>query len=215
MRKTGLIVFSIGAVYMIGMGVFAGWGGINTALRNLTIEQFDSTIWSRNGILFIAWGASVPAGSLLACIGILIFSRTKAVIVWIFGTGIAAIIYVVARMLPSSHYPSIYGLGGTLILIFFLAILILWAKKQEPLENSAKTAGYFQLASYVFFLTTAWYLCKTLGTPYMKALEKDPLESPVEVIVFVVLGWFFLFLSHYKSMMVEKRYAIGKTEINL
>ena len=189
---------------MIGMGVFAGWGGINTALRNLTIEQFDSTIWSRDGILFIAWGTSVPAGSLLACIGILLFTRTKKIIVWLFGTGIAVIIYVVARMLPSGHSPSIYGMGGTLILLFFLAILILWSKKQETLEDSAKTAGYFQLVSYVFFLTTAWYLCKTLGTPYMKALEKDPVESPVEVIIFVVLGWFFLLLSHYKSSIAVK-----------
>ena len=204
MRKTGLIVFLIGAAYVIGMGVFAGWGGINSALRNLTIEQFNNTIWSRDGILFIAWGASVPVGSLLACVGILLFSRTKASVVWLFGAGIAVIIYVVARMLPTDHYHSLYGIGGTLILIFFIAILIVWAKKQETLEASAKIVGYFQLVSYVFFVTTAWYLCKTHGTPYMKALEKDPVGSPVEVIIFVVLGWFFLFLSHYKSIGNKK-----------
>lgn len=205
MKKIGLIVFLIGAAYMIGMGVFASWCGINTALKNLTIEQFNSTIWSRDGILFIAWGASVPVGSLLACIGILLFSRTKASVVWLFGIGIAVLIYVVAIMLPGDHYPPLYGIGGALILIFFLAILILWAKKQETLKDSAKTAGYFQLVSYVFFMTTAWYLCKTHGTPYMKALEKDPVESPVEVIIFIVLAWFFLFLSHYKSISSKKR----------
>ena len=199
MRKIGLIVFLIGTAYMIGMGVFAGWFSINSALRNLTIEQFENTIWTRDGILFIAWAASVPVGALLACIGILIYCRTKAAIVWLFGIGIAVITYVVARMLPSGHDPSLYGMGGSLIVILFLCILVFWAKKQKTLKGPAKIAGYFQLTSYVFFLITAWYLCKVLGTPYMKALAEDPVESPVEIIIFVVLGWFFLFLGHYKA----------------
>jgi len=169
---------------MIGMGIVAGWLSINSALRYLPIEQFDNTIWNRDGILFIAWAASVPLGSLLACIGVLIYCRTKAAIVWSFGIGIAVITYVVARMLPSEHYSFLYGVGGSLIVIMFLGILFFWAKKQEMLEGPAKIAGYFQLTSYVFFMSTAWYLCKALGTPYMKALEKDPVVSPVEVIVF-------------------------------
>jgi len=63
----------------------------------------------------------------------------------------------------------------------------------------ARTAADFQLTSYVFFLITAWYLCKALGTPFMKVFEGEPPESPVSIIVYLVLGWLFLFLSHYKS----------------
>ena len=203
LKKVGISLFIAGAIYMVGMGVIVGWSSINLELRELTVEQFNNTIWTRDGLLFIAWGASVPLGSLLAIIGVLIYVRAKSSVICLFGFGITVITYIVARELPNEHYPALYGSGGTLILIFFLAILIFWVKRQKILKESAKVAGYFQLASYTFFLTTAWYLCKTHGTPYMKALEKDPIVSPVEVIIFFVLGWFFLFLSHYKSISNE------------
>jgi len=92
-----------------------------------------------------------------------------------------------------------------LVLAFFLGILWFWAKKRTILEGPAKTAADFQLTSYVFFLITAWFLCKALGTPYMKALEGEPLESPVSIIVYLVLGWLFLFLSHWKSAQAIRK----------
>jgi len=33
----------------------------------------------------------------------------------------------------------------------------------------------------------------------MKAFEGDPPSTPIHVMIFLVLGWLFLFLNHYKS----------------
>ena len=93
----------------------------------------------------------------------------------------------------------------TRILVFFLAILWFWAKKWATLEGPVRTASDFQLVGYVFFLIAMWYLCGALARPYQAALAGQPLRSPLSIIVYLVLGWLFLFLSHYKSaQMIQK-----------
>lgn len=48
-KKTGLIIFLIAAVYMIGMAFVAGWGWVEPALRNLSPAQYSETIWTFDG----------------------------------------------------------------------------------------------------------------------------------------------------------------------
>jgi len=184
---------------MIGMAFVAGWGWVEPALRNLSPAQYSETIWTFDGALFLLWAISVPLGSILAGVGILLYVQAKGARIWLFGIGVFLILIIVERLLPSGHFPPLFGVGGGLILAFFLAILWFWAKKRTILKGPARTAADFQLTSYVFFLITAWYLCKALGTPFMKVFEGEPPESPVSIIAYLVLGWLFLFLSHYKS----------------
>lgn len=198
-QKVGLILFWIGAVYMVGMAFIAGWVWIESALRNLSSAQYSETIWTFDGALFLLWALSIPLGSILTGVGILLYVQAKGTHIWLIGTGVFLILIIVERLLPTGHYPPLFGVGGGLILAFFLATLWYWAKKRTILEGPARMAADFQLVSYVFFLITAWFLCKALGTPYMKALEGEPLESPVSIIVYFMLGWLFLFLSHYKT----------------
>jgi len=198
-KNTGLIIFCIGAVYMVGIAFIVGWGWIRPALRDLSFAQYSETIWAFDGALFLLWAFSVPLGSILTGVGILLYVGAKVARIWLFGIGVFLILIIVERLLPSGHFPPLFGVGGGLILALFLAILWFWAKKRTILEGPAKMAADFQLTSYVFFLITAWFLCKDLGTPHMKALEGFQLESPISIIVYFVLGWLFLFLSHYKS----------------
>jgi hypothetical protein len=44
-----------------------------------------------------------------------------------------------------------------------------------------------------------WYLCGELGGRFFMAFANDSSDSPVNVIVFLALGWIFLFFSHYKE----------------
>ncbi len=197
-QKAGLIIFLIGAAYMVVMGFVAGWL-ITPALRNLSLAQYSETIWSWDGALFWIWALSIPLGSILVVVGILLYVRAKSSLIWLFGIGVFLILGIAQRLLPSTHFPPAFGIGGGLILGFFLAILWFWAKKYKTLEGPAKTAAYFQLVGYAFFLIAMWFLCQTLGLPFLKVFEDEPLSSPISIIVYLVLGWLFLFLSHYKS----------------
>jgi hypothetical protein len=66
-------------------------------------------------------------------------------------------------------------------------------------EGAAKTAADFQLVGYVFLLIAMWFLCGILSIPFMKSLSDLPPSSPVAIMVYLVLAWLFLFLSHWKS----------------
>ncbi len=197
-KKSGLIIFLIAALYMIIMGWLASWS-VTATLRDLTLSEVGQTIWAFDGVLFWIWALSVPLGAILAGVGILLYVEEKKSRVLLFGMGIFLTTLVIQFLPNQNHYPLIFGVGGGLILASFLAILWFWAKKRTILEGPAKTAADFQLVSYVFFLTAMWYLCGRLGGLFFKAFEGESTSSPLSIILFLVLGWLFLLLSHYKE----------------
>ena len=67
------------------------------------------------------------------------------------------------------------------------------------LKGSSTTAADLKLVGYVFMLIGAWFVCGIAGQPFLKAFEGQAPTSPIHVMIFLVLGWLFFFLSHYKS----------------
>jgi len=202
-NKTGMILYWIAVVLIIGVGLGGSWV-VRPIYRNMTLEQANQTIWGLTSPLFGLWASSVPIGSMLAGIGVLLYVRSKRKNIWLFGLGAFALFIVDTlikfRIVPMpAHFSLLFGIAGGLILAFFLGILWFWAKVRSRLEGSARTAADLQLVGYVFLAIAMWYLCGELARPYQKALLELPLQSPVFVIVYLVLGWLFLFLSHYKS----------------
>jgi len=208
-RRAGLVVFWIGAVYMIAMGLVGSFWA-RGAYRYLSLEEVHQTIWAVSSPLFGMWASAVPIGGILAGVGMLLYIRSKGPRIWLFGIGVFVVLLIDIlsrwRILPTpGHFPPVFGVGGGLIVAFFLAILWFWAKKRAGLEGPAKTAADCQLVSYVFFLMAMWYLCGDLAWPFQKALADLPPRSPVSTIAYLVLGWLFLFLSHYKSAQATQK----------
>ena len=208
-KQIGLIVFVIGALYMIGMGSVATWWVHNT-YSNLSPAQISETVWASGSPLFISWSLSVPVGSILAAIGIALYAQIKRSRRWSFiiGAILVSLFLYFWKTFNLQIYPPMFGLLGGLITVFFLAILWYWAKKRPMLEEPAKRASDFQLASYVFFLHAAWGVCGLLAVPYFlfrpdKMLPSFPLPNAISmgalVIIGLALGWLFAFLSQYKS----------------
>ena len=152
--------------------------------------------WMLNGFL----------GPILAGVGILLYVQAKGTYIWLFGMGLFLIIVIDQIFVPSGYYRPIYGIGGGLIVALFLAILWVWAKRYQTLDGSARIASYFQLVSYVFFFISAWLTCGRTGERYYEALKDIPHKSPASLMAYLVLGWLFLFISHYKSAQT-KRYT--------
>jgi hypothetical protein len=136
---------------------------------------------------------------LVAGIGILLYSGAKGSTVWKYGIGIALAVFIGMASGALGHIPPLFGIGGTLILLFFMGILWLWAKERMALKDSSATAADLKLAGYVFMLIAAWFICGITSQPFMKVFEGEAPGSPIHIMIFLVLGWLFLFLSHYKS----------------
>jgi len=198
-QKVGLGLFWIAVIYAILWGAIVGWV-LAPAFRNLTMVELNQTMWAFMGPWHLLWSFGVPLGALVAGIGILLYSGAKGSTVWKFGIGILLALIIAAGVLPTlGHFPPLFGIGGTLILLSFIGILWLWAKERMALKGSSTTAADLKLVGYVFMLIAAWFVCAIASEPYMKALQGLALGSPIHVMILLVLGWLFLFLGHYKS----------------
>jgi len=207
--KTGLIIFLIGAVYMIGMGSVATWW-VHNAYGDLSPARISETIWASGSALFILWSLSIPVGSILTAIGIILYAQIKGARMWLFiiGAILVSLWLYSWKKFNIQLNPPMFGVLGGLITVFFLVILWYWAKNRPMLEGPAKTASDFQLISYVFFLHAAWGVCGLLDVPYFlfrpdKTLPSFPLPNAHSmgglVIIGLALGWLFAFLSQIKQ----------------
>ena len=197
-QRVGMALFYVAVVWAIAWGVI---GSIfaSTAYRHLTMDELNQTMWAVTGPWFMMWAiAGVPLGSLVALVGVLLHSGAKGSTVWKYGIGAFLALAFSMSIGLIGHYTPVFGVGGTLILLFFFGILSLWKKERMALKDSTAAAD-LRLAGYVSFLIAAWFTCGIAGFPFAKAFEGEPPGTPLHIMVLFVLGWLLMFLSHYKA----------------
>ena len=81
-------------------------------------------------------------------------------------------------------------------------------KKRPELDELAKTAGDYRIVGYFFFIVATWNLCGIFGLaafalkPEMMiehGLRPNAITMTSHVIIELLLGWLFVFLSMYKE----------------
>jgi len=80
-----------------------------------------------------------------------------------------------------------------------------WMKKYAMLDMQEKIAGSFKLIGYLFWINASWFLCGETGKMHLKVFEGSSIPTPIEIMVFLVLGWFFVLVGDYKEMQSKKR----------
>jgi hypothetical protein len=198
-QKVGLTVFWIAVIWVFLWGVLASFF-VESAFHNKTMDEVNQTMWATTGPWYLIWAFGVPLGALIAGIGALLYAGAKGSTVWKCGIGIFLGIIIGIAAGSLGHVPLLFGLGGTLILLFFVGILKLWAKERMALKGASATAADLKLVGYVFMLIAAWFICGIASLPFLKAFEGDAPSTPIHVMIFLVLGWLFLFLGHRKSL---------------
>ena len=128
----------------------------------------------------------------------MLYSDVKGSMVWKFGAGIFITLFIAMYSSALGHIPALLGIGGSLILLLFFGILWLWGKERKTLKGVPATAADLRLIGYLFLVMGAWFVCGALGQHFMKVFEEVPMSTPLHIMIFFVLGWLFLFLSHYK-----------------
>ena len=198
-QKVGLVLFWIAVVWAIAWGAIGSMSA-TAAYHGHTMEELKETSWAPGGPLMMLWGLfGVPLGALVAGIGLWLHAGTKCSTIVINTIGIAVAVFIGMSFISLGHFPPLFGIGGTLILLLFLGSTYLWAKERAVLEGSAAAAADLKLVGYIFLVITAWFTCGSLALPSLTAFEDVEPTSPIHIMIFFVLGWLFLFLSHYQS----------------
>lgn len=201
-KSLALTLFWVGFVLAVA---FAGIGTrfLMPNLRTLTPEQLNQTIWADGGPLFIFWGMAVPLGSIFAGIGAFTYVKTKAAFPWLTGFGVFGAVIAMVMVWNRVYDATLFGIGGSIILLSFFAVVWIWIKKYAERELPEKVAGSFKLVGYLFWINTSWFLCGETARMHLKVYENSHLPSPIEIMVFLVLGWIFVLIGDYKEMRLK------------
>jgi len=182
---------------------FASFGTLSLmkVLNTHTIEEVARTAWNLDGVLFRAWAFAVPLGSLMAVVGALAHVKAGRSLVWTLAVGFPVILVPTIMVFSSRYFPGgFYGVGGSLILLFFFSLVWLWMKGYGGRDRPERVAGSFKLIGYLFWINASWYLCGDTAKLHLKAFQGSSVPSPTETMVFLVLGWFFVTFGEYMSV---------------
>ena len=202
-NRVGLVLFWIGLLIAVAFAGIGTWSLMHN-LRTLTMEENNATIWANGGPLWISWALAVTVGSLLAGIGAFVYVKTKAAFSWLTAIGVLGAVIVMVMVWTRVYNSTLFGIGGTIILVSFFAIVWVWMKKYAALDMQEKIAGSFKLIGYIFWINASWFLCGETAPMHLKAFEGRSPPVPIEIMVFLVLGWLFVLIGDYKEMRLKK-----------
>jgi hypothetical protein len=200
-QKIGWVVYTIGALYMIGLGWLYSWWMVPAA------NQSGSEALA--GLLGFVWALSVPLGAFIVAIGAALIAQVER---RTFGLLILVVILFTFWRIAgtTSHMvPALFGIGGGLITLFFLGSALLWAQTRPTLLESGKTGSDLRMLGYVFFVVAAWDLCGIFSVsnfvlrPELAEKYAVPIGSTINaasgVLILLVLGWGFTYFGQLKS----------------
>jgi hypothetical protein len=201
-QKFGLALFMIGLLIAVA---FAGVIGrsLYHNLRTLTSEELSATIWAEGGPLFILWALSVSLGSIVAGVGAFIYVKTKPIFPWLTSIGVFGAVVAMVMVWSRVYDSTLFGIGGIIILVSFFAIVWVWMKKYAGLDIQEKIAGSYKLIGYIFWINASWFLCGETAKLHLKAFAGSSVPSPIEIMVFLVLGWIFVLIGDYQEIRVK------------
>ena len=153
--------------------------------------------------MFILWALSVTIGSIMAGVGAFIYVKTKPIFPWFSSIGVFVAVIVMVMVWSRVYDSTLFGIGGIIILVSFFAIVWVWMKKYAGLDIQKRIAGSYKLIGYIFWVNASWFLCGETGKLHLKAFEGSSVPSPIEIMVFLVLGWTFVLIGDYKEMRLD------------
>ena len=158
--------------------------------------------------MFILWALSVTLGSIVAGVGAFVYVKTRPVFPWLTAIGVFAAVALMVMVWTRVYIPMLFGIGGGLILLSFFAIVWIWMKKYAGRKMEEKIAGSYKLVGYIFWINASWFMCGETAKLHLKAFEGGTVPSPIEIMTFLVLGWFFVLVGDF----VEMRVTAGEKE---
>jgi hypothetical protein len=211
-QKIGWVIFTIGVVYMLGLGWLRSWWVVPAA------NQFGSAAYSN--LLGFFWAWSVPLGAFIVAIGAALVARVERRVLWLLV--LLLVFFSAWRIAGTSSriIPALFGLGGGLITLFFIGSTWEWAKTRPTLSGAGRTGSDLRMIGFIFFVVAAWDLCGIFGIsnfvlrPELAARFSVPIGSTINaahsVQILLVLGWGF----NYIGQRISRRAQAANPEVN-
>jgi hypothetical protein len=214
-QKTGTTLIVTGlcllAFYLVVRLIFIQ--DINAGLAQAQIRNLGDAVRTPVFgylITYIIWSYSFKLGMLLVLIGGALRAGMELRGVWLFIAGGA--VYLILCYIPIGYHPLFFGIQGTITLVLFLLIIRYWMKARPDLEGPAKLTNDLRIIGYYFFIVATWNLCGIFGIAayalkpeimIKHGLQANAVTLASHVMIELLLGWLFIFLSMYKERYGE------------
>jgi hypothetical protein len=204
-KKIGWVVFTIGGLYMFGLGWLYSWWVVPAA------NQFGSAAYA--GLLGFLWALSVPLGAFIVALGAALIARVERRIFWLLI--LLLVLFTAWQIVGTTRQmvPALFGVGGGLITLFFVGSTWQWARNRPTLTRAGKTGSDLRMVGFIFFVVAAWNLCGIFGManyvlrPELADKFSVPIDSTINaastVMVLLVLGWGFTYFGQLTSRQAE------------
>lgn len=202
-QKIGLLVFWIGALYMLAVGFLLSWWYVPA------IKEVGFNNLSFPGVLSFFWSVSAPLGAVLVALGASLYAQIEPRRLWLLVAGSVIVFTLPVVFAPGEPIPALFGIDGGLIMMFFLGLCWNWAKSRAALSEPEKSASDLQMVGYIFFLMAAWWLCGLLGAPTFTLrpalMEQFGTQSGAAALgslisILLMLGWAFTFFGQRMAL---------------
>ena len=106
-------------------------------------------------------------------------------------------------------YPTLYGIGGGIILASFIVAIWSLSKLRLTAKGIEKNILDFRAVAYIFLLITAWGMCGLLGVPSFGLTPEKLIAQNNQIMMYTmgakilicfVLGWISLGISQFLEM---------------
>ncbi|MBI4763172.1 MAG: hypothetical protein HY787_01020 [Deltaproteobacteria bacterium] len=172
-----------------------------------SLEAASQAIPAWKIVRYLVWAYSFKIGVFLVGIGVLLRTSIPTGRFRLLVGG--GIVYLLLAYIPvPGPYPLFFGLGGSLITVLLVFILMRWASERGDLKAFDKTSADYRLIGYFFFAMATYNLCPLMGVKAFGlypekmirfGLQTEAVSFASRIMIELVLGWFFIFLSHRKS----------------
>lgn len=210
-KKLSLFLIALGFLFLIN-AIFGRYLVLPGYLEGLkhgtgTLEGASQTVSAWKIIRYLLWAYSFKLGIYFIILGAAFRTPMAAGRRWLIA--VVGFLYIGFAYMPLPSPDSIiFGIAGGLMSLFIIYTLFRWANQREHLSDHLKTASDYRMAGYFFFAMATYTLCPFMGVKTFAlspekmiqfGLQQEAASFAFHILIELVLGWFFIALSHRSS----------------
>ncbi len=218
MRKTtSNILLVIGVLFIINalFGRYLVLPGYLASLENGSGANgaIASNVETWQIIRYLLWAYSFKLGIFFITIGAFLKTRISKKLLALFILGGLVYIGLAYVTIPGPFY-ILFGIGGGIMTVLIIILIQrLAAERENPVINT-ETAVDFKIIGYFFFAMATYNLCPLLGVKCFALEPEKMIEYGLQsqaasfashVLIELVLGWIFVFLSHFPQLVIAAK----------
>ena len=93
-QKAGIAIFLFGVLWSMVWGIGVSVSSA-AAINSMTLEQLNESVWALGGSMMMLWGiGGVPLGTVIAGIGLLMYTNAKGLTTLFFALGVLLAIFL-------------------------------------------------------------------------------------------------------------------------